>query len=218
MFTGLVQTTGELVAVRSEAESRVFLVRSDLAKADLALGASVACGGVCLTVTAQTGDRFEVQAAFETLRLTTLEGWKVGDLINLEPSLRVGDPLGGHLVSGHVDGIGTVRSIEARGDAKQFWVDLPQDLRAFVATKGSIAVDGVSLTVNDIDAAGFTVGLIPHTLGATTLGSLAAGGAVNIEVDVVARYVARLVEFGQQRSGVSHDLLREAGFIPGGPH
>jgi riboflavin synthase len=171
------------------------VIDARLAANDRPLGASVAVSGVCLTVT-ETGDDFiAADAAFETLALTTLGALDVGDRVNLEPALRVGDPLGGHLVSGHVDGIGKLRSVTARGEAREVWFDVPESLRRYIAVKGSITVDGVSLTVNTIDSLGFMVGLIPHTLTQTTLGSLCEQGRgnVNLEVDMLARYVERLL-------------------------
>jgi riboflavin synthase len=162
--------------------------------------------------TACGAGRVEFEAAFETLRATTLGALAVGSRVNLEPSLRVGDPLGGHLVSGHVDGVAVVRSIARRGDAREVWIDVPAPLRRFVAVKGSVALDGVSLTVNEVDASGFAIGLIPHTLGVTTLGSLAPGVRLNLEVDVLARYVARLLEAGD--GGLTRATLEQAGFVP----
>jgi len=201
VFTGLVRATGRIVDVRVGEESREFEILSPLPLADLTLGASVAVQGVCLTVTrawASPDDeeqtRFTVQAAFETLAGTPLGSSAVGRSVNLEPSLRVGDALGGHFVSGHVDGVGAVASITERGEAREIAFTVAPALLRFIATKGSVAIDGVSLTVNDVDASVLRVGLIPHTLGATTLGGLAVGDAVNVEVDVVARYVARLRE------------------------
>ncbi len=196
MFTGLVQQLGTLVERRPGTDQQTLVIEAALSPQDRVLGASVAVAGVCLTVTAATETRFEVQAAFETLAKTTLGDKGLGDRLNLEPALRVGDALGGHLVSGHVDGVGRVRSIEARGDARLVWVTVPDSLVAFIAEKGSVTIDGTSLTVNDVDDAGFSVGLIPHTLAATTLSTLAAGGRVNLEVDVLARYVARLLQVG----------------------
>lgn len=195
MFTGLVQTTGTLREIIHASECRRLVIDARLAANDRLLGASVAVSGVCLTVT-ESGDEFiAADAAFETLALTTLGSLEVGDHVNLEPALRVGDPLGGHMVSGHVDGVGTLRSVEPRGDARECWFDVPEPLRRYIAVKGSITVDGVSLTVNAIDSDGFMVGLIPHTLARTTLGSLCERGSgnVNLEVDMLARYVERLL-------------------------
>ena len=194
MFTGLVQTQGTIVTAEAREQSRVFTIQCDLDAAHLALGASVCTSGVCLTVTGLQGDTFTTEAAFETLRLTTLGDLAAGDRVNLEPSLRVGDPLGGHLVSGHVDGVGKVASIEARGEAREYWFEAPEDLLPFIAVKGSICVDGVSLTVNAVEENRFMIGVIPHTLEVTTLGARAEGAPVNLEIDQLARYVARIIE------------------------
>jgi riboflavin synthase len=196
VFTGLVQTTGALVGIEPAERTRRLVIEGALRAADLADGASVAIDGVCLTVVAAQPDRgrFEVEAAFETLRKTTLGDKTVGARVNLEPALRVGDPLGGHFVSGHVDGIARVRSVALRGDAREIWIDPPDDLAALLASKGSVCLDGVSLTINDLDGRGFMVGIIPHTLAVTTLGQRVVGDALNIEVDLVARYVARLLQ------------------------
>lgn len=202
VFTGLVQSTGSLVDVLQAERSRRLTFEGPLRAADLTLGASVAIDGVCLTVVAAepARGRFDVEVAFETLHKTTLGHKAVGGAVNLEPALRVGDPLGGHIVSGHVDGIAHVRSVTPRGEARELWFDPPAELLALVASKGSVCLDGVSLTVNDLDAHGFMVGLIPHTLAVTTLGLRGEGDAVNIEVDVIARYVARLLR-GEQSAG-----------------
>ena len=215
VFTGLVQCTGKLVQLRSGVQSKTLVIEGPLAERDLALGASVAVSGVCLTVTSASSQRFELQAAFETLRKTSLGDKRVGDRLNLEPSLRVGDALGGHLVSGHVDGVGTLRAEQSRGDARELWFDVPPDLLRFIAIKGSICVEGVSLTVNDVDAAGFCVGVIPHTLQVTTLGGLAVRDRVNLEVDLLARYVARILETGpagRTADGLTWESLQRAGF------
>ncbi|MBX7083044.1 MAG: riboflavin synthase [Nannocystaceae bacterium] len=213
MFTGLVRTVGRVAAITERAQGRRLAIEGALPPADLALGASVCCAGVCLTVVAAGPGRFELDVAFETLRKTTLGALTPGDRINLEPSLRVGDALGGHFVSGHVDGIASVRSMLARGDARELWIDAPAELMPLVAPKGSVALDGTSLTVNDVDARGFMVGLVPHTLSVTTWGSVAPGAAINLEVDVVARYVARLLGRGGTNGGVTTAMLVEAGFM-----
>ena len=202
MFTGLVQTTGVVRELREAPEARRVVIAASLAEGDRAIGASVCVSGVCLTVTESSASEFAADIGFETLAVTTLGGLEPGSPVNLEPSLRLGDSLGGHLVSGHVDGVGALRSVAARGDAREVWIDVPEPLRRYVAVKGSVAVDGVSLTVNRIDATGFMVGLIPHTLEVTTLGAklaqLASSGGpvpVNLEVDMLARYVERLLQF-----------------------
>ncbi len=160
-----------------------------------ALGASICCSGCCLTAVAFGPDRFDVEASAETLSKTTLGGWVVGDGLNLERSLRLGDEMGGHIVSGHVDGVGSVLSVTPENGSQRWRFALPAALVRFVAPKGSVAVNGVSLTVNEADRDGFGVNLIPHTVGATTFGQLRAGSQVNIEIDMLARYVARLQEF-----------------------
>ena len=200
VFTGLVQTTGALVGAAPAERCRRLVLEGALGAEDLVLGASVAIDGVCLTVVASEPEhgRFEVEAAFETLRKTTLGAKGVGDVVNLEPALRVGDALGGHFVSGHVDGVARLRSLEQRGEARELWFDPPADLHGFVAEKGSVCLDGVSLTVNDVDQQGFMVGIIPHTLSVTTLGRRKVGDQVNIEIDVIARYVARLLQRGER--------------------
>jgi riboflavin synthase len=218
MFTGLVRTIGRVAAVHSRPEARRIAITSDLAASDLVLGASVCCSGACLTVVGSQAGTFEVDVAFESLRRTTIGTWTVGTAINLEPSLRVGDALGGHFVSGHVDGIGRVRSVAERGAAWELWIDLPDELMGFVAPKGSIAFDGTSLTINDVDARGLMVGIVPHTLGVTTIGRLAVGDAVNVEIDLLARYVARQLAGLAGRgapAGITWAALRDAGFVDG---
>lgn len=214
MFTGLVQAKGRLGEVLEGAESKRLVVDAALDARARELGASVAISGVCLTVTGASAERFEVEAAFETLARTTLGELGVGDEVNLEPALRVGDPLGGHLVSGHVDGVGTLVDTKTRGDARECTFEVAPELARYVAPKGSICIDGVSLTVNEVDESRFTVGLIPHTLSVTTLGDLRPGSRVNVEVDLLARYVARLLEFDQADSaGLTTERLVEAGFV-----
>jgi riboflavin synthase len=195
MFTGLVETTGTIREIIHASECRRILIDASLAAADRQLGASVSVSGVCLTVTESNEDRIAADVAFETLALTTLGALEVGARVNLEPALRVGEPLGGHLVSGHVDGIAKLRSVSPRGEARECWFDVPAALRRYIPVKGSITLDGVSLTINAIDSSGFMVGLIPHTLARTTLGWLCEQGEgdVNIEVDMLARYVERLL-------------------------
>lgn len=209
VFTGLVQTTGVVRELwpqtgksedhRREGSCRRIVIDAELGEGDRMIGASVCVSGVCLTVVETSPTSFAADVAFETLAVTTLGDLRVGSRVNLEPSLRIGDSLGGHLMSGHVDGVGRLRSVEPRGDAREVWVFTPEPLRRYVAVKGSIAVDGVSLTVNRVDETGFMVGLIPHTLAVTTLGEalerLASGAEVpvNLEVDLLARYVERLL-------------------------
>lgn len=218
MFTGLVRSVGSVERVRAAAEQKTFVIAAQLTEAERALGASVSVSGVCLTVTAATPHSFTVEAAFETLAVTSLGRLEVGSRVNLEPALRLGDALGGHLVSGHVDGLARLRSRSARGDAALLWFDVPPELLPFIASKGSACLDGVSLTINDVDARGFSVGLIPHTLAVTTLGERSVGDALNLEVDLLARYVARLLQFSPgaaaPSAGVTHATLAAAGYLP----
>ncbi len=218
MFTGLVRSVGSVERVHASAELRTFVIAAALSEADRILGASVSVAGVCLTVTAATPRSFTVEAAFETLARTTLGGLQVGSRVNLEPALRVGDALGGHLVSGHDDGHARLRSRSARGDATTMWFDAPAELLPYIAVKGSACLDGVSLTINEVDERGFAVGLIPHTLAVTTLGERSVGDALNLEVDLLARYVARLLEFrgaAPAAAGVTRETLVQAGYLPG---
>jgi riboflavin synthase len=219
MFTGLVREIGTIAALDHHAELRRIAITCTLPVRELELGASVCCAGVCLTVVESSAGRFVVEAAFETLRRTTLGALAVGDPVNLEPSLRVGDALGGHFVSGHVDGVGSLRSRVGRGTAEELWFDVPPELLRLCAAKGSLAIDGTSLTVNAVDERGVMVGLIPHTLAVTTLGTLRPGDAVNLEVDMLARYVARLLEGHGGATTLAWSSLVDAGF-PGAdaPH
>lgn len=216
VFTGLVQAVGSIARLTLVQEGRRLAVDVALAPEHRTMGASVAVSGACLTVVGATDSTLEFDVGFETLDKTVLGELKAGRPVNIEPSLRIGDPLGGHLVSGHVDGVGRVTRTTKRGDALQVHIAAPPDLHRFIAPKGSICVDGVSLTVNAVDAQGFEVGLVPHTLEATTFSELAPGVRVNLEVDQVARYLARLLETGEGGAGVSRDLLLRNGFIETG--
>ena len=198
MFTGIVTDVGEVVAMAPRGELRRLRIACSYDPDGIALGASIACSGVCLTVVAvaREGARtiFEVDAAAETLAITTVGTWACGTRVNLERALKIGDELGGHIVTGHVDGVARVISRDDFDDMSRFWVEAPRALSRFIAKKGSVALDGVSLTVNDVEGDRFSVLLIPHTLSVTTLGARSAGDALNIEVDLMARYAARLSE------------------------
>jgi riboflavin synthase len=199
MFTGLVSDIGDIVAVRERGESlRRLTIACRYPRASIAEGASIACAGVCLTAveTSEEGGRtrFAVDAAAETLKLTTVGGWQAGRKINLERSLKLGDELGGHMVAGHVDGIAVVTRRHDLTDMVRFELRAPHTLARFIAPKGSVALDGVSLTINEVAGDTFSVLIIPHTLKVTTLGELAVGAQLNIEVDLMARYAARLIE------------------------
>jgi riboflavin synthase len=193
MFTGLVTEVGTVAVVdRGDGGARLRIA-AELA-AELAPGDSVAVAGVCLTVAATADRGFEADAVNQTLGLTTLGGLGVGDRVNLEPALRAGDRLGGHLVQGHVDGVGAVTATSEDGVSRRLRVELPPELGRYVAARGSIALDGVSLTVAAVGERGIEVALIPETLARTTLGELGAGDRVNLEVDLVARHLERLMQ------------------------
>jgi len=193
MFTGIVRELGIVAAVDGgDGGIRLELDAPETAAA-ASLGDSVALAGVCLTVVAVDGGRLSFDAVPETLDRTSLGRLAAGDTVNVEPALRAGEPLGGHILQGHVDGLGTVHSNEPEGEGRRVRVDAGADLLRYCVEKGSIAVDGVSLTVAALDDDGFAVALIPHTLAVTTLGALAPGDAVNLEVDVLAKYVERLL-------------------------
>jgi riboflavin synthase len=194
VFTGIVREQGRVAGIEGgEAGIRLRVEAPETAGA-AAAGDSVALGGVCLTVVEVGGGVLSFDAVPETLSRTALGRLEPGDAVNVEPALRAGEPLGGHVVQGHVDGVGDVRSVEAEGEGARVWVDAPRAVLRYCVEKGSVAVEGVSLTVAALDDAGFAVALVPHTLAATTLGSLAPGDPVNLEADVLAKYVERLLE------------------------
>ncbi len=199
MFTGIVTDIGEVVSVKARADDLHRLkIACRYARASIVDGASIACSGVCLTVVGAGEEDgrtwFAADAAAETLRVTTAGSWRHGSRINLERALKVGDELGGHVVSGHVDGFAELVAREDLTDMARLAFRAPAPLARFVAPKGSVALDGVSLTVNEVAADTFAVLIIPHTLQVTTLGSLGVGEPVNLEVDQMARYAARLLE------------------------
>lgn len=198
MFTGIVSHVGEVRSVREIPGGRELVVASDLPLSELELGASVAHGGICLTLVAKDGPLHTVQASHETLVRTTLGRWCVGDRLNLERSLRLGDELGGHLVFGHVDAVGEVAGIVQDGDYYRVEFAVPAALAPLLAVKGSIAVDGISLTVNEAGPDRFAVTIIPHTWSHTTLADRRQGDPVNLEADMLARYVARQLTFKPQ--------------------
>lgn len=200
MFTGIVTDIGTVSAVTPMDEGVKLRVATSYDPQTIDIGASIAHGGVCLTVTALPGEGanerwFEVEAWEEALRLTTIAGWREGTRINLERALKIGDELGGHIVSGHVDGKAEILSVQPEGEAVRIRLRAPESLARFVAPKGSVALDGTSLTVNAVDGADFDVLLIRHTLAVTTWGDRKPGDFVNFEVDTMARYAARLAEF-----------------------
>ncbi|MGH8151302.1 MAG: riboflavin synthase [Rhodanobacteraceae bacterium] len=194
MFTGIVRSTGRVTGAEPRAgDLRITVEAPALGLADVAEGDSIAVSGCCLTVTGCERDELVFDVSRETLSVTTLGDLRDGDRVNLEKALRLSDRLGGHLVSGHVDGIGAITAIEPDARSQRWTLEAPAALAPFIAAKGSICVDGVSLTVNEVDGARFGVNLIPHTVGQTTFGDRRRGDRVNLEVDMLARYVARLL-------------------------
>jgi len=195
MFTGIITDIGRVRSVEQRGDTR-FVIATAYAMDAVAIGASIACGGACLTVVEKTADSFAVDVSAETLSKTSLGTWREGSAINLERSLTLGSELGGHLVTGHVDGLATLTSVEKEGDSHRLVVEAPAGLEGFVAAKGSVALDGVSLTVNSVDGRRFGLNLIPHTWENTTFRDRVVGDKLNMEVDLLARYVARLAETG----------------------
>ena len=193
MFTGIVRELGRVTAVEGGEDGVRLVVAAPATAGEAAVGDSVSVNGVCLTVTAATNGNLAFDAVPETLRRSSLGRLAPGHEVNLEPALRAGEPLGGHYVQGHVDGVGTVRRSDPEGDGRRIWIEVPNELRRYLIEKGSVAVEGVSLTVAELDDQGFAVALVPHTLAVTTLGARGPGDVVNIEVDVLAKYVERLV-------------------------
>ena len=194
MFTGIVTDVGRVLDLRQEGDLRARIgCGYDMGTVDI--GASIACEGVCLTVIDKGSDWFDVQISAETVSKTNLSGWAVGKRLNLERALKVGDELGGHIVSGHVDGVARVVALRPEGDSLRVTFRAPEDLARFIAPKGSVALNGTSLTVNEVAGCDFGINFIPHTRAVTTWGEVALGDAVNLEVDTMARYVARLREW-----------------------
>jgi len=211
VFTGIIKAKGSIAAIEKRAgDVRLRVTAADLPWADYEVGDSIAVNGVCLTAIQLHDDGFDTDVSVETLDVTTLKHLETGDAVNLEPALRVGDALGGHLVSGHVDGIGrmTARADDARSIRMTF--EVPAELARYVARKGSICVDGVSLTINEVSGTTFDLNIIPHTAEVTIIGSYTVGTIVNIEVDLLARYIERLL--GNDGDGISLDFLKAHGY------
>lgn len=211
MFTGIVKAKGSIGAIEKRGgDVRMTVLAADLPWSEYAVGDSISVNGVCLTAVRLLDGGFDTDVSVETLDVTTLKQLAVGDAVNLEPALRVGDALGGHLVSGHVDGIGKViaRGEDARSIRMTF--EVPGGLSRYIAKKGSICVDGVSLTINEVSGNTFGLNIIPHTAEATTMGAYEVGTAVNIEVDLLARYIERML--GSEAGGLSIEFLREHGY------
>ena len=195
MFTGIITDQGEIRELEQRGDLRARIgCHYDMAGVDM--GASIACDGVCLTVVAMGADWFDVDVSAETVSKTNLDTWAEGRTVNLERALKVGDELGGHIVSGHVDGVAEVISVQDEGDSTRVTLRAPEALARFIASKGSVALNGTSLTVNEVEGRDFGINFIPHTKEVTTWGRVAVGDRVNLEIDTLARYVARLHEAG----------------------
>jgi riboflavin synthase len=196
MFTGIVTDVGRVRHVEKRGDTHIVIsTKYDMSGVDV--GASIACSGICMTVVDKGSGKdnwFAVTASGETLSKTTLGGWKAGDPVNLERPMRVGDEFGGHIVSGHIDGVAEVKLVVPEGESTRVTFEVPVALSKFIASKGSVALDGISLTVNEVEGARFGVNIIPHTSKVTTFGRLKPGSNVNLEIDLLARYVARLVK------------------------
>lgn len=201
MFTGIITDVGEVKKIETRGDTR-FVIATGFDSTSIEIGASIACSGACLTVVEKGvdggNDWFSVDASGETLSRTSLGDWQVGTKVNLERSLRVGDEIGGHIVTGHVDGVGAVASVTPEGDSMRFRFKVPTELLPFVAEKGSITVEGVSLTVNEVEGDEFGVNIIPHTQTVTSFGRIKKGDKINLEIDVLARYVARLQQMAEK--------------------
>lgn len=217
MFTGIILAVGKVAAIEHKGgDARLRLDTGRLDMSNVNTGDSIAVNGVCLTAVDHSASGFTADVSGETLARTTLGQLRPGDVVNLEKALTLGAPLGGHLVSGHVDGVGTVAGREPEGRSVHFRFQAPQDLARYIAQKGSICVDGVSLTVNAVDGARFDVNIVPHTLAETTLDSLHPGSKVNLEVDLLARYLERLMSGEGPACGgsaVTREFLAQHGFI-----
>ena len=194
MFTGIITDIGRVAQLEQRGDLRAT-VETGYETGSIDIGASIACDGVCLTVIALGQSSFDVEISAETVSKTSVAAWSLGGRINLERAMRVGDELGGHIVSGHVDGVAHVTLVEDEGDSTRVVLEAPEALARFVAPKGSVALNGTSLTVNEVDGTSFGINFIPHTKTVTTWGDVAVGDAINMEIDTLARYVSRLREF-----------------------
>jgi riboflavin synthase len=217
MFTGIIQTVGEVRQLDArDGDLRVVIACGDLDMSAVALGDSIAVSGVCLTAVAMSGDSFTADVSAETVSCTTLGEFAVGTRVNLEMAMTPTTRLGGHLVSGHVDGVGEVKRRWQDGRSERFRIAAPKGLAKYIAAKGSICVDGISLTVNAVEGSEFELNIVPHTLAATTMAEFRAGRRVNLEVDIIARYLERLLsaDAATAEGGVTHELLAARGFLP----
>lgn len=210
MFTGLVTDLGEVVQIRPRGRGLSIVIRTAYDLAKVQEGDSIACDGVCLTAETFGADTFTITAGRETLDHSTLGTWRVGRKVHLEQAMAVGDRLGGHIVQGHVDGVGRIRSASKQQESLVIWIEAPHQLTRYMVAKGSVCMDGVSLTINEVQGNAFRVNVIPHTASNTHLLDLKAGEKVNLEVDVIARYVERLLQ--GDRGGMSFERLRNLGY------
>jgi riboflavin synthase len=219
MFTGIVAAVGKVTAIqRNEKDMTITVHAGELSMHDVKLGDSISNNGVCLTVTRLTADSFDVDLSNETLKLSGFADIQPGFLVNLEKAMQMNDRFGGHIVSGHVDGVGVITAISPLGNAIEYWIKAPANLAKYIAKKGSITVDGISLTTNDVDGANFKLTIIPHTISQTTMQQYNVGSKVNLEVDVIARYLERLM-LGEhaaepnEKQQSTMDLLAKSGFM-----
>ncbi|TLU61648.1 riboflavin synthase [Thalassotalea litorea] len=217
MFTGIIEAIGRIKAIqRQSSGARIEIETQSLDMSDVKLGDSIATNGICLTVVAFNDASFSADVSMETLDRTAFGNYQIGQHVNLEKAMLATARFGGHIVSGHVDGMANIVSVTERGNAWEYWLQVDKSLKAYIAEKGSVTIDGVSLTVNSIDDDKFRLTIVPHTRAETIIASYCVGHQVNLEVDVVARYVERLLQCRESQStdsGVSESLLRKSGFI-----
>jgi len=219
MFTGIIAAVGKIIAIKKNQKDMTITVHAGgLDMSDVKLGDSIANNGVCLTVTHLNNDSFNADVSYETIKLSGFSNIKTGFLVNLEKAMQMNDRFGGHIVSGHVDGVGEITTVTPLGNAVEYWIKAPDDLAKYIAKKGSITVDGVSLTTNEVDGASFKLTIIPHTISETIMQEYAVGTRVNLEVDVISRYLERLVlgEQAAESSSKQHstmELLAKSGFM-----
>ena len=213
MFTGLIECTGSLVSVRRSGEAAVIELAAPLPAAEISIGDSIAVNGACLTVRAISEGRFSFDASPETIERTTFGSIRGGTLLNLERALKIGSRLDGHLVTGHVDSVGSLKMIKQRANSVILTFSIPQKHCLMLVEKGSVAVDGISLTVSEVDDGSFSVVIIPHTLSKTTLGNISSGTLVNIETDIIGKYLARFAAPYRQAGGLTMETLARNGFI-----
>lgn len=212
MFTGIIEETGPIRTITRGQRSAILSVGASEILSDLKVGDSVAVNGVCLTATTVDGGGFTADVMSETLNRSTLGGLSAGDVVNLERAMPADGRFGGHIVSGHIDGVGIVKSIRRDDNAVWYAVEIPDALRRYIVEKGSIAIDGISLTVASVDGRGFSVSVIPHTLSVTALGARRVGSGVNLETDIIAKYVESLLRPDNERSAITREFLARNGF------